>query len=119
MNGTYHLHASTSGWANFFNDTYGNDSLTLSHCQVWAAFIQESTWQASEMAKIDFVIQDVASIEEVTEEALTILGNNGLIQPAMGTTLSACQAGIDVQKHSTLCQFNLSPDIFSGGLWTF
>src|SRR6266446_2439990 len=25
MNGIYHLHASTSGWANYFNDTYGND----------------------------------------------------------------------------------------------
>ena len=42
MNGTYHLHAYTSGWANYFNDTYGNDCITLSHRQVWAAFVQES-----------------------------------------------------------------------------
>ncbi len=90
MNGTYHLHASTSGWANFFNDTYGNDTITLSWHQVWATFIQESTRQASEMANIDFVIPDVVSIEEVTEKTFTILGNNGLIQPAIGHACAEC-----------------------------
>ena len=55
MNGTYHLHASTSGWANYFNDTYGNNCIPLSHCQVWAAFVQESIWQVSEISKLDFI----------------------------------------------------------------
>jgi len=90
INGTYHLHASISGWANFFNDTYGNDTITLSRCQVWATFIQESTRQASEMANIDFVIPDVVSIEEVTEKTFTILGNDGLIQPAIGHACAEC-----------------------------
>jgi hypothetical protein len=90
MNGIYHLHASTSGWANYFNDTYGNDRVTLSRCQVWAAFIQESTWQASELSKIDFVIPDVASIDEVTEKAFAVLGNDGKIQPAKDHACSEC-----------------------------
>jgi hypothetical protein len=67
MNGIYHLHASTSGWANYFNDTYGTDCITLSRRQVWAAFVQESIRQASEISKLDFIARDIASIEEVTE----------------------------------------------------
>jgi hypothetical protein len=43
MNGIYHLHASTSGWANYFNDTYSNDCITLSRCQVWAAFALDAS----------------------------------------------------------------------------
>jgi hypothetical protein len=90
MNGIYHLHASTSGWGNFFNDTYGKDSVKLSQCQVWSAFVNESIRQASELAGIDFVIRDTASIEEVTEEAFTVLGNDGLIQPAKGHECAEC-----------------------------
>jgi hypothetical protein len=90
INGTYHLHASTSGWANYFNDTYGNDSVTLSRRQVWAALIHESIRQSSEMSGIDFVIRDTASIEEVTEEAFTVLGSDGLIQPARNHACAEC-----------------------------
>ncbi|EDR09218.1 uncharacterized protein LACBIDRAFT_326641 [Laccaria bicolor S238N-H82] len=81
INGTYHLHASTCGWANYFNDTYGNDCITLSCRQVWAAFMQESIRQASEISGVNFVTRDVSSIEEVTEEAFAAFG---LIQPAKG-----------------------------------
>jgi hypothetical protein len=90
MNGIYHLHASTSGWANYFNDTYGNNCVTLSRRQVWAAFLQESTRQASEISEIDFVIPDVASIDEVTEKAFAVLGNDGRIQPAKDHACAEC-----------------------------
>lgn len=90
MNGIYHLHASISGWANYFNDTYSNDRVKLSHRQVWAAFVQESTRQASELSEIDFVIPDVASIDEVTEKAFAVLGNDGRIQPAKDHACSEC-----------------------------
>ena len=90
MSGTYHLHASTSGWANYFNDTYGNDCVTLSRRQVWAAFIQESIRQASEMSETDFVIPDVASIDEVTEKAFAALGNDGRIQGAKDHACAEC-----------------------------
>jgi energy-coupling factor transporter transmembrane protein EcfT len=42
LNAMYDLHASASGWMNFFNDTYGNKGLKLSHRHIWAAFVQES-----------------------------------------------------------------------------
>jgi hypothetical protein len=90
MNGIYHLHASTSGWANYFNDSYGNNCVTLSRRQVWAAFLQESTRQASEISEIDFVIPDVASIDEVTEKAFAVLGNDGRIQPAKDHACAEC-----------------------------
>ena len=90
MNGIYHLYASTSGWANYFNDTYGNDCVTLSHCQVWAAFLQESTQQASEISEIDSVILDMESIDEVTERASAVLGNNGRIQSAKDHACAEC-----------------------------
>jgi hypothetical protein len=90
MNGIYHLHASTSGWANYFNDTYGNDRVTLSRRQVWAAFLHESTRQASELSEIEFVIPDVASIDEVTEKAFAVLGNNGRIQAAKDHACAEC-----------------------------
>ena len=90
MNGIYHLHASTSGLENYFNDTYSNNCVTLSHHQVWAAFLQESTWQASETSEIDFVIPDVASIDEVTEKAFAVLGNNGRIQSAKDHACAEC-----------------------------
>ncbi|KIJ92679.1 hypothetical protein K443DRAFT_113196, partial [Laccaria amethystina LaAM-08-1] len=90
MNGIYHLHASTSSWANYFNDTYGTDCITLSRRQVWAAFVQESIQQASEISKLDFIARDIASIEEVTEEAFAALGNDGLIQPAKGHACAEC-----------------------------
>ncbi|KDR70295.1 hypothetical protein GALMADRAFT_144954 [Galerina marginata CBS 339.88] len=90
MSGMYNLHTSASAWANYFNDTYGNDSVTLSRRQVWAAFVQESTRQASDLSGVDFIIQDVASIEEVTEKAFEILGNDGLIQPAKGHACAEC-----------------------------
>ncbi|PPQ92923.1 hypothetical protein CVT25_006599, partial [Psilocybe cyanescens] len=90
LSGIYHLHASTSGWVNFFNDTYGTDCVTLSHHQVQAAFVYESIRQASEMSGIDFIIRDVVSIDEVTEEAFTVLGHEGLIQPARGHACAEC-----------------------------
>ena len=42
LNAIYDLHASASGWTNFFNDTYSNEGFNLSHCHIWAASINES-----------------------------------------------------------------------------
>ena len=52
--------------------------------------MQESIWQASEISKLDFITQDIASIEEVTEAAFAALGNDGLIQPAKNHACAEC-----------------------------
>ena len=47
-------------------------------------------WQASEISEIDFIIPDVASIDEVTEKAFAMLGNDGKIQAAKGHACAEC-----------------------------
>ena len=42
LNAMYDLHASASGWTNFFNDTYSNEGFKVSQHHIWAAFIKES-----------------------------------------------------------------------------
>ena len=42
LNAMYDLHASASGWGNFFNDTYSKEGFKVSCCHIWAAFINES-----------------------------------------------------------------------------
>jgi hypothetical protein len=39
LNAMYDLHASASGWMNFFNDAYGNEDFKLSRRHIWAAFV--------------------------------------------------------------------------------
>jgi CxC5 like cysteine cluster associated with KDZ transposases/CxC6 like cysteine cluster associated with KDZ transposases len=90
VNAMYDLHASTSGWMKFFNDTYGNESLKLSPRQIWAAFVHESIRQISDASGIDFYIRDTASMEEVTQTAFITLGNNGIIQSAENHSCDEC-----------------------------
>jgi hypothetical protein len=90
LNAIYNLHASVTGWMNFFKDTYVNEGLNLSRRHVWAAFIQESIRQISATSEIDFFIQDMASIEEVTQSAFSILGQNGVIFPAENHSCEEC-----------------------------
>jgi len=90
LNAIYDLHASASGWMNFFKDTYANEGLSLSRRHIWAAFVQESIRQISVTSGIDFSIQDTASIEEVTESAFAILGKNGVIYPAEDHSCAEC-----------------------------
>src|SRR5882757_4727272 len=92
LNAIYDLHASASGWMNFFKDTYvdEDEGLKLSHHHIWAAFVQESIRQISVTSGIDFSIRDTASIEEVTQAAFSILGQNGVIYPAENHSCAEC-----------------------------
>ena len=90
LNAMYDLHASASGWMKFFNDTYGSEGFKISRRHIWAAFVQESVRQVSSASGIDFSIRDTASIEEVTESAFAILGQNGVIQSAENYSCAEC-----------------------------
>ena len=56
LNAMYDLHASASGWTNFFNDTYGDEDFKLSRCHILAAFVNESIQQVSDASGVDFSI---------------------------------------------------------------
>ena len=75
---------------NFFKDTYADEGLNLSRRHVWAAFVQESIRQISVTSEIDFSVRDTASIEEVTQSAFAILGQNGVIYPAKNHLCAEC-----------------------------
>ena len=90
LNAMYDLHASASGWTNFFNDTYSNEGFEVSRRHIWAAFIKESIWQVSDVSEIDFSIQNISSIDEVTQATFTALGNNGVIQSAKNQSCDEC-----------------------------
>jgi hypothetical protein len=59
---------------------------------LWLAssVVQESIWKAFKISRLDFITQDIASIEEVTEECFAALGNDGLIQPAKCHACAEC-----------------------------
>ncbi|KAF8805805.1 hypothetical protein BYT27DRAFT_7224681 [Phlegmacium glaucopus] len=82
LNAMYYLHASASGFMNFFNDTYGNENLKLSRRHIWAAFVYESIRQVSDASGVDFSIRDISSVDEVIQTAFITLGKNGIIQSA-------------------------------------
>ena len=90
LNAIYDLHASASSWMNFFKDTYANEGLKLSRRHIWAAFVQESIRQVSVTSGIDFSVRDTASMEEVTQAAFAILGQNGVIYPAENHSCAEC-----------------------------
>lgn len=90
LNGIYNLHASASGWTNFFNDTYGKEQIKLSRRHIWAAFVQESIRCVSETSQIDFSIRDKASILDVTQMAFAELGQSGIIHPAKDHECAEC-----------------------------
>jgi hypothetical protein len=92
LNAIYDLHASASGWMNFFKDTYvdEDEGLKISRRHIWAAFVQESIRQISVTSGIDFSVRDTASIEEVTQAAFSMLGQNGVIYPAGNHSCAEC-----------------------------
>jgi hypothetical protein len=90
LNAMYDLHASASGFMNFFNDTYGNENLKLSRRHIWAAFVYESVRQVSDASGVDFSIRDISSVDEVIQTAFITLGKNGIIQSAENHSCAEC-----------------------------
>lgn len=80
LNAIYHLHASTSGWTNFFNSTYGDNNFKISHRHIWNAFQEETIRQNSDATNIDFYVNESASSNEVMQIAFGTLGKKGIIQ---------------------------------------
>ena len=75
MNGIYSIHASTAAYAEFWTNSYGKPSgFKVKRRQIWQAFIQESIRTLSQASDIFFEVADNSSIEELTHDAFSILG---------------------------------------------
>ena len=94
LNGIYSFHASAAAYTDYWNNSFGNNQLVqhkrITRRQVWQAFVQESIRSIASMSEIDLELQDGLAIDEVTTEAFTILGANGIVRVADGHTCSEC-----------------------------
>ena len=82
VNAMYNFHASASAYAEFWNNTYGMTTISISRAQIWQAFVQESIRTIAAESEIDLELGDGLNIKDVTTEAFQILGENGIIRAA-------------------------------------
>ena len=79
----FSFHASTSAYKEFWNNSFHNrqqgNSRKLSHRQIWQAFVQESIRSIASASEINLELQDGLAMDDVTRQAFSILGKNGLI----------------------------------------
>ena len=90
LSGMYNFHASAAAYAEFWNNAFGKDGGAISRRQVWQAFVQESVRLVASASNTTFTIKDGLPIEEVTREAFTILGDNGVLISANDHECSEC-----------------------------
>ena len=85
LSGMYTFHASAAAYADFWNDAMNNlfkEAGNVTRHQIWQAFVQESICHVASSSNIHLTIQDGLAIDEVTEQAFSILGESGKIKAA-------------------------------------
>lgn len=90
MNGMFSFHASSQAYTQFWNNSYGSPSTTITSRHVWQAFTQESIRTIAAESSHSFELIDNLPISEVTEKAYDILGNKGSINAATHHSCSEC-----------------------------
>ena len=81
INGTYSFHISTAAYAEFWTNSFGkSNSFKIKRRQIWQAFIQESVRAIAQFSNILFETNDNQSIEDLTHDAFSILGEDGGIR---------------------------------------
>ena len=88
MNGMFSLHASSQAFTQFWNNSYGSNTTTITPQQVWQAFTQESIRTIANKSSHSFELIDNLPISEVTGKASDILGHN--INAATHHSCSEC-----------------------------
>ena len=94
LNGMYSFHASAAAYTEFWNNSFwkhheGNFP-KLSRRHIWQAFVQESIRSIAAASKIDLELQDGLSVDDVTKQAYSILGENGIIRAADQHSCKEC-----------------------------
>ena len=103
----FSFHASTSAYKEFWNNSFWNHQQgnfrKLSHCQIWQAIVQESIHSIASVSEINLELQDGLAIDNITRQAYSILGENGLICAADQHTCQECTQ-----------PYKRTPDIITG-----
>jgi hypothetical protein len=86
LNGMYSFHASASAFTEFWNNSYwslhGGNAKRITRRQIWQSFVQESIRSIAAVSNVNLELQDGLTIDEVTKEAFSLLGENGIIRAA-------------------------------------
>ena len=90
----FSFHASASAYTEFWNNSFWShhqgNSKKLSRRQIWQAFVQESVRSIADASGINLELQDGLAIDDVTKQAFSILGENGIIRAADQHTCQEC-----------------------------
>ena len=78
----YNFHASASAYAEYWNNTFGTEQISVTRQQIWQAFVQPSVCTIAQECEIDVEFDDGLNIKEVTTQAYSLLGENGIIRAA-------------------------------------
>jgi hypothetical protein len=94
INGVYSFHASSSAFAEFWNDSFWytqkTQSRKITRRQVWHAFVQESIQSVAQASKHSLEVKDALPINDLVKEAYNILGEKGVIRSAENHFCSEC-----------------------------
>ena len=86
LNAMLSFHASAAAYTEFWNNSFwklhGGNSRKLSRRQIWQSFVQESIRTVASASEINIELQDGLAINDVTRQAFSILGENGIIRAA-------------------------------------
>jgi hypothetical protein len=90
LSGMYTFHAPAAAYSEFWNNAFDTVSGEITRRQVWQAFVQESVRLVASASNTLLTIRDGLPIDEVTKEAFTILGENGVVRSADHHECSEC-----------------------------
>jgi hypothetical protein len=90
INAMYNFHASASAYAEYWNNTFGTEQISITRPQIWQAFVQQSVRTIAEECGIDAEFDDGLNIKEVTTHAYSLLGENGIIRAADQHACTEC-----------------------------
>ena len=90
MNGMFSFHASSQAYTQFWNNSFGSTSTTVTSRHIWQAFVQESIRTLAAKSSHSLELLDNLPIAEVMGKAFDILGHNGSIHTAINHSCSEC-----------------------------
>ncbi|EDR02989.1 uncharacterized protein LACBIDRAFT_331922 [Laccaria bicolor S238N-H82] len=86
----YNFHGSASAFAEYWNNTHGTKELSITRAHVWQAFVQQSVRTIAEESGIDAEFDDGLNIKEVTTQAFSLLGEDGIIRASEKHACDEC-----------------------------
>ena len=86
----YNFHASASAYAEYWNNTFETKQISITHPEIWQAFVQHFVHTIAKEFNIDIEFDDGLNIKEITTQAFSLLGENGIIRAADEHTCAKC-----------------------------